>query len=339
MQTTLNWLRARGITDKILSDHGIEWTTDDIRIPIFGNSGAILFRKYRKSPANRSDKPKYWQDKGATAQLYNRHNINNYDYVFICEGELDVLRLEAAGVYAVSSTGGAGTFKEEWVELFEGKNVLCCFDNDQAGLMGMQKLATMFTAGIIMIMLPESVGKSGDVTDFLNAGGDVTKLKGNYWQFNDDDFDDEIRKKESLISLTKKDKISRYRIFLEQIINIQRAVNESRRDPLELKYLYNFINSKKKRLENPPKRKIGGDEVQKAKEFPLTDLYDGELNYRGRTATGLCPFHDDKNPSFVIYPDTNDFWCFSCSAGRDSIDFVMKRDDCSFGQAIKIING
>ena len=36
-----------------------------------------------------------------------------------------------------------------------------------------------------------------------------------------------------------------------------------------------------------------------------------QLRRRGRTATGLCPFHNEKTPSFVVYPDTQSFYCFA----------------------------
>ena len=39
-----------------------------------------------------------------------------------------------------------------------------------------------------------------------------------------------------------------------------------------------------------------------------------QLRRRGRTATGLCPFHNEKTPSFVVYPDTQSFYCFGCGA-------------------------
>ncbi|MDD3430100.1 MAG: CHC2 zinc finger domain-containing protein, partial [Oscillospiraceae bacterium] len=39
-----------------------------------------------------------------------------------------------------------------------------------------------------------------------------------------------------------------------------------------------------------------------------------QLRRRGRTYTGLCPFHNEKTPSFVVYPETQSFYCFGCGA-------------------------
>ena len=44
-----------------------------------------------------------------------------------------------------------------------------------------------------------------------------------------------------------------------------------------------------------------------------------KLRRTGRTMTGLCPFHNEKTPSFVVYPDTQSFYCFGCGAAGDVI--------------------
>ena len=49
-----------------------------------------------------------------------------------------------------------------------------------------------------------------------------------------------------------------------------------------------------------------------------------ELKKRGRNFFGLCPFHNEKTPSFTVNPDKQIFKCFGCGAGGSSIDFVME---------------
>ena len=60
------------------------------------------------------------------------------------------------------------------------------------------------------------------------------------------------------------------------------------------------------------------------------------LKQRGGRFVGLCPFHNDKIPSFFIFPDGH-FKCFSCQAYGDAIDFVRKFYDCDFKQALGIL--
>ena len=49
-----------------------------------------------------------------------------------------------------------------------------------------------------------------------------------------------------------------------------------------------------------------------------------ELRKRGHILTGLCPFHNEKTPSFTVYPDTQSFYCFGCGAGGEVITFTRK---------------
>ena len=49
-----------------------------------------------------------------------------------------------------------------------------------------------------------------------------------------------------------------------------------------------------------------------------------QLRHRGRTHTGLCPFHSEKTPSFVVYPETQSFYCFGCGASGDVIDLAAR---------------
>ncbi len=59
------------------------------------------------------------------------------------------------------------------------------------------------------------------------------------------------------------------------------------------------------------------------------------LKRRGRTYVGLCPFHNEKTPSFTVYPDTQSFYCFGCGAGGDAIGFIKKIENLDYVDAIK----
>jgi len=55
-----------------------------------------------------------------------------------------------------------------------------------------------------------------------------------------------------------------------------------------------------------------------------------ELKKNGKSYFGLCPFHDDHNPSFSVNPTNNLWQCFGCGAGGDVIRFVELIDKVSF---------
>lgn len=57
----------------------------------------------------------------------------------------------------------------------------------------------------------------------------------------------------------------------------------------------------------------------------------------GREYVGLCPFHDDNNPSMRVYPDRQSFRCWSCNTGGDCFTFVMEREKVTFPEAMEIL--
>lgn len=63
------------------------------------------------------------------------------------------------------------------------------------------------------------------------------------------------------------------------------------------------------------------------------------LRRQGADYVGLCPFHDDHNPSLVISPKNNLWHCFGCNQGGSVIDFLMKLDNISFRHAVEKLTG
>ena len=64
-----------------------------------------------------------------------------------------------------------------------------------------------------------------------------------------------------------------------------------------------------------------------------------ELRGQGKRLTGRCPFHEDRTPSFCVYPETESFHCFGCGASGDVIDFVRRTQGLGFREAVLRLGG
>lgn len=87
--------------------------------------------------------------------------------------------------------------------------------------------------------------------------------------------------------------------------------------------------------------------------MPLPELFLQELKMRsdivdvvssyvslrrsGRNMVGLCPFHNEKTPSFNVYPENGSFYCFGCGAGGDVITFIRRIENLDYMEAIRLL--
>src|SRR5438309_8519736 len=63
------------------------------------------------------------------------------------------------------------------------------------------------------------------------------------------------------------------------------------------------------------------------------------LTRKGREHAGLCPFHNEKTPSFYVVEDKGFFHCFGCGAHGDAIGFLMRADNLDFIEAVERLAG
>jgi DNA primase len=62
-----------------------------------------------------------------------------------------------------------------------------------------------------------------------------------------------------------------------------------------------------------------------------------QLKRTGRTLKGLCPFHNEKTPSFVVYPENGSFYCFGCGAGGDVVTFIRLAENLEYVEALRFL--
>jgi hypothetical protein len=101
-----------------------------------------------------------------------------------------------------------------------------------------------------------------------------------------------------------------------------------------------------KRLASRPTKIIAGtsiteDRISQALEVPILNIATQYTKFKksGRNFVGLCPIHQEKNPSFYVYTKTNSFYCFGCNQGGNTINLIRKLRGYSFKDAINYLLG
>lgn len=296
----MGWLKARGITDTVIAEANIHWSDNSaigssIVIPVYDVDGNFLFNKYRRDP--RFDiKPKYVYDAGGKTSLYGAHEAKKAKQILITEGEMDSLVARSANIPAVTSTGGSMSFQGEWVEFFNDKEVLVCFDNDEAGAEGMVKVLKFLPKAKI-IFIPEQPGVK-DISDYVARGGNLVELLRTAMSFE-------------TIEQVKEDRARRNSVWL----------------PTRFHDIYIETNTPKvfpdqKKNKNLP-------EILQAKQYPINKL----IEFKEGKAP--CLWHSEKTPSMHYYLKSNTVYCFGCGKHGDAIDVIRQIRNCTFTEAIK----
>lgn len=148
--------------------------------------GILLYQVVRYEPkgfSQRRPEGNGWAYKlnGTRRVLYRWPELLEADptlLVVVVEGEKDADRLAANGIIATTNAGGAGKWRDENSEALRGRHVLIIPDNDEAGRGHAAKVACSLrgvAASVRILELPNLPPK-GDVSDWLDAGGDVDEL-------------------------------------------------------------------------------------------------------------------------------------------------------------------
>ncbi len=326
------WLNNRGISDEILEEFQIGWNGNQIVIPIHDEFGNKLFNKYRRDPES-TEGPKYRYEKGSSSVLYGLKGIEEMRVVIICEGELDALRLRQEHLFAVSSTGGAMTFKKEWAHYFEGKDVFVCMDTDETGILGAFNIQSILPHAKI-ISLPTGIK---DVTDFFKAGltfADFIRLTNEARTYElPEDFVNNNYTKQEL-----KELMTRYSDMINKYMAEARDLRSNNRTDKYVMQIVVLANEKLGRVKKAlkffdSKKPVDlTDRIARAKQVPINFF----VNF-GRNKFANCVFHDEDTASMYYYEDENKVKCFGCQKYGDVIDVVQAIKGVKFSEAIKII--
>jgi hypothetical protein len=167
----MRWLQEhRGFTLETIAGFSIGWDGQRVTIPVYDADGILVnVRRYMRDAKDTQGKmlPLVTGSDAATRLFPIMDPLP--EEVVLVEGEWDAILMHQHGFpNTLTVTSGAGIFKAEWIPLFEGRKVVICYDNDEAGRKGGQRVAAQLAkvAEVRILYIPNLPAK-GDVTDFF----------------------------------------------------------------------------------------------------------------------------------------------------------------------------
>lgn len=327
------WLTEdRAISLHVANEAGIELVQnqsgEEVKIPVRGFDGKLLFSKYRRSPWSDSG-TKYRYDRGAHAHLFGGENLAHIPFgskVIITEGELDSLALRTLGFHAVSTTGGAGTFRIEWNDHLDPYDVVLLYDADKAGIEGVMRAASLAECSIAWI--PVEFGK--DATEVIGSGHipELAKAIDSAINYHLPKRDDEYAVR---IAQYKKILIQ---LHNERVMTLQDPAATPFHRDIAITWIQHELERAKKESEAriTVRKSMEGTLVNRAKTYPIIELV--KANREGFTK---CVYHDEKSASMKVYKDNHAF-SYCCSRRSDAIDIYQAiHSGISFNEAVRAL--
>jgi len=230
-------------------------------------------------------------------------------YVIITESPIDCLILNQVGFNAVSFFGTNG-YKTPFLEYFKNvNNIFILFDSDanKSGINGALNTANKFyTEGDIDIYI-------STLDSFFDSGTKKLDINTLYLQ-------DMITFKSKIQGVLKNgilySKTKHYKEYLVKQENIKKAKNKRDLYKNEIESVIEYVRS------------------MKATELIKRDVAIDSFSFGGAC---LCPLHEDKQNSLVIYDNSGVIVCFGCGFKGDYIEFTKKLYNLSFVDAVKKI--
>ncbi len=142
-----------------------------------------------------------------------------------------------------------------------------------------------------------------------NLSSHISKLEANYTRMEDQDYEGWIIE------------------HVKEIDKYEKLTGKYRSDKITIAHLQGKYND--------DKIIITDEMISLAKKVPFDKLL--KLETLGARKRCVCPFHNDKNPSFYIYPDTNRGYCHGCGKSVDTIQYMVEIKNMDFNQAVLML--
>lgn len=165
-------MEQRGLDRKTIIDWELGYDGNRYMIPVRDAGGELVNVRRYKLGAGTGDKMLNLPGHGS-ASIFRPDILRDAEEIVITEGEMDCILLNQFGIAAITHTAGAATFRPNWGALFADKTVFVCYDADEAGRKGAQKVDQIvrpFARDVFIMSIPET-SKGADITDFLHKEG------------------------------------------------------------------------------------------------------------------------------------------------------------------------
>lgn len=191
----------RGWTKETILKFKLGWKDERVFIPIYNKEGAL--KNIRKYDVLHKSKNKFMGVEGHNSvELWPEKSLD-YDYVVIMAGEPDTILANQLGIPAITFTSGEGSFKSTLLPSFNKKKVYVCYDPDNTGKIGAEKLSqavTEFASQVFVINLPS---KGGDFTDIFLKCTDAKENFVDLWNPLVENAIEVVRKKRKEIDISE----------------------------------------------------------------------------------------------------------------------------------------
>jgi hypothetical protein len=277
---------------------------------------SILFGKSSTGCQNKTLKKVPYNDYVYCVQVSSGMLLVRQNDCITVSGNCDALAVRTLGYNGYSSTGGALTFREEWLGMVPpGRENIILFDNDETGIKGAIKVAKMLKTGWFS-WVPPLYGK--DVSDLLMTVGadqarEILKTKLVRFELN---LQNNKSAKETEKTLRDNAKGLDNSVGKKFLLDLAFDIHMENKAPVKRKHHPNVDNA-----------------VANAKAYPIENL----LKFRNKKTK--CLWHKENTPSLHLYPDNHVYCHGGCAKQFDSIAVYMQiNPGVTFLEAVNALN-